>query len=473
MKSGHRTDFPVIHTTSKNCKSAELIAKLRQFIAVICLGPISFGASLNWTSPTLPQLQNPNSTLPFSVTVAEGSWMASMLAFGVLTAAIPSGYLADRLGPKLCVLALVFPHLLFTIIVALAEDVYLLCLARFISGISSGGVSVISPIYIADIADDSLRGTLGTFFELLTFVGVIFVSTIGAYVRYVALTFVMGGVALMCGIVFLFFPESPTYLLKINKTEKAIAALRFYRSDNCDVAKNLEEMTTGLKLLQQRTPKVNLKKALLSKPVIRGLIACSGITIFQQLSAVDAIIFYTVSIFETADTKLDSYNSAIAITVSQLFGAILILFLIEKAGRRFFLFVSVGICGISLLVLATFFHLKHLEIDIIGMNYIPLLTLIAFSIGFTLGLGPIPWMVNGELFLHEIKGIANGITITLNWVFLFMVTKTLPTAMEEFGHHIPFYFFSVCMAVCIVFIYFCIPETRGKTLEQIQIELNA
>ncbi|KAF5293484.1 hypothetical protein FQA39_LY02969 [Lamprigera yunnana] len=455
-----------------NSKNTELIAKIRQFIATICLGPIPFGASLSWTSPVLPQLQNTNSTSTFSITVAEGSWIGSMLAFGVLATAIPSGYLADRFGLKKCILALVLPHIVFTLIVAIARNVYLLCLARFISGISGGGVSVVSAIYIADISDVSLRGILGSFFELLIYVGVIMVSTCGAYVHYITLTLILGCVALLGGIVFIFLPESPTYLVRMNKKEDAIEAIKFYRSDNCDVDEVINEIHSTLQS-QQHTQKVNIRKALLSKSVVRGLVACSGITIFQQLSAVDGIVFYTVNILQEADTGLNSYTSAIIVTVFQLLGAILVMFIIEKAGRRFFLFVSVAICGSSLLILAIYFHLKKFEIDFVGMNYIPLLTLIVFALGFALGLGPIPWMVNGELFAQEVKGIANGITISSNWIFLFIVTKTLPTIMQDFGPHIAFYFFSACMAACIVFIHFCIPETRGKTLEQIQIELNS
>ncbi|KAK4874427.1 hypothetical protein RN001_013787 [Aquatica leii] len=455
-----------------NCKNTELTAKLRQFIATICLGPISFGASLSWTSPVLPQLQNQNSTLPFTLSIAEGSWVGSMLAVGVLCTAIPSGYLADRIGLKRCIIGLALPNVIFTIIVFFSEDVYSLCIARFISGIAGGGVSVLSPIYIADISDVSLRGVLGCFFELLIYVGIILVSTFGAYFHYITLTIVVGVSSLLFGIIFLVFPESPTYLIKIGLKDDAKTALEFFRSEGNDVSQDLEQICRNLQE-QQELQKVNIKKALTSKPVIRGLIACVGLTVFQQLCAVDAIVFYTVQIFQETDTGIDAYTSAIILSVVQLLSALFTVFIIEKAGRRLFLYVSTIGCGIPLCIVGVYFDLKVRNISFTGIDYVPLVSLLVFALGFALGLGPVPWLINGELFSHEVKGVANGITITSNWIMLFVVTKTFPIAMKDVGPQFPFYLYASFMVLCLVFVKFCVPETRGKSLEQIQNELKS
>ncbi|KAF5269616.1 hypothetical protein FQR65_LT05955 [Abscondita terminalis] len=341
----------------------------------------------------------------------------------------------------------------------------------FISGISCGAVSVISPMYIADISDVSMRGILGSFFEFLIYTGVILVSVCGAYVHYITLTIILGFCSLIIGLAFLFFPESPTYLLKIGQKDKATIALKYYRSVDYDVSKDIDQLLNNFQHLHQN--KLNIKKLLTTKCVVRGLVACVGLTLFQQLSGVDAIIFYSVQVFDEADTGLNSYMLAIILSIFQLLSAVLIVFIIEKADRRVFLFISTFGCGASSAMLGVYFNLKDKSISFLGFNYIPLVCMIIHSVTFAFGLGPIPWLMNGDLFPHEVKGVANGIIIFSNWIFLFVVTKTFPISMEDIGRCFPFYFYSMCMVICLMFINYCIPETRGKTLDQIQVELNS
>lgn len=107
------------------------------------------------------------------------------------------------------------------------------------------------------------------------------------------------------------------------------------------------------------------------------------------------------------------------------------------------------------------------------MGAIPLATLICYIFFFAMGMGPIPWLVNGELFAPEIKGPANGITVTTNWIVLFAITKTFPTIAADLGPNYAFYMYSAFLALCAIFVRFFVPETRGKTLQQIQEELSA
>ncbi|KAB0793556.1 hypothetical protein PPYR_13176 [Photinus pyralis] len=465
-------------------KKKRTIGKLRQFLATVCLGPVSLGASLSWTSPVLPQLLEPDPTSnstnssglfenspPFTLTIEEGSWIGSMLAIGVLITAIPSGYLATRFGLKKSTIALVIPNLLFTIIVLFANNVYALCIARLLSGVATGGISVVGPMYISEIADVSLRGTLGTFFEFLIYAGVVFVAICGASMSYIALTITLGTVALLFGCVFCFLPESPAYLIKINKREQAERALRFYRSEGFNVENALDEIYE--RVHKKTDEKMNVLAELRSKAVVRGLIASMGLMVFQQLSGIDGVTFYTVYIFQTAETQLNEYTSAIILSSVQLLSAIAIIFVTEKVGRKVLLYISASGACCCLTVLAMYFHLKLNGINFVGMGAIPLASTVIYACFFSTGLGPVPWMVNGELFAPAIKGLANGITITSNWLCLFLITKTLPVMMEEVGPHYTFYSYAVCMVLCVIFIKFYVPETRGKSLEQIQNELKS
>ncbi|KAK4874421.1 hypothetical protein RN001_013781 [Aquatica leii] len=445
-----------------------IVGKLKQIVATICLGPLVIGVSISWTSPVLPQLESNSSV--FHLTKNEASWVGSMLGFGVLTAAIPTGYLAGRFGIKKCVIGLTIPMLLFAIIAVTSSDVYTLCLARFFCGMANGGVCVISPMYMSEISDVSFRATLGSFFEFLIYVAVVFVAICGAYVDYITLTITVGTLCFVLSIIFIFLPESPTYLMKINKRDEAEKSVMFYFNDAGDVTQALNEIQNNL---ESKHHQLGLRQALRSKAVVRGLVASVGLTLFQKFSGIDCVLFYTVNIFQVTDTGLDAYTSSIILAFVQFTSAILIVFVVEYADRRVFLFISTIGMGLSLAALATYFLLKECGISFIGFGYIPLASLIVYAFAFSVGLGPILWMINGELFAPNVKGIANGITMTTNWGFLSIVTKSFPIVMSSIGPHFTFYLFSLSMFGCAIFIRFFVPETRGKSLEQIQIELES
>ncbi|XP_025836275.1 facilitated trehalose transporter Tret1-like isoform X2 [Agrilus planipennis] len=339
-----------------------------------------------------------------------------------------------------------------------------------LSGFATGGVSVVAPMYIGEISDVQLRGILGTFFELLIYVGILVSAVLGAYVNYITLTVVLGVIAGVLGACFVFFPESPTYLMMINKKSLAEKSLRFYRGKKYDVSKDLDLIQEELDLIDKR--KGSLWDLWKSKAAMRGLVACVGLTAFQQLCAVDAVMFYCVYVFQTAGTSIDAYTSSVITSVIQLISATFAVFVIEKFNRCTFLYISTFGLGISLALFGAYFQIKNAGYNFQGMDLIPLASMISYFIFFAVGLGPIPWLINGELFSSEIKGPANGITIATNWTMLFLVTKSFPVMLDKMEPQYTFYSFAALMVLCLVFIRFCVPETRGKTLPDIQVELS-
>ncbi|KAF5293480.1 hypothetical protein FQA39_LY02965 [Lamprigera yunnana] len=350
------------------------------------------------------------------------------------------------------------------------ENAYVLYVARFFLGVANGAVCVLSPMYISEISDSKFRGTLGSFFEFLIYVAVVFVAICGAYFSYITLTITIGVICCALSITFIFLPESPCHLLKMNKPDEAKEAIRFYRSKNSNVEDALKEIYDTIET--QRHQK-SLKEALRSRCVVRGLIASVGLTLFQKFSGIDSIIYYTVNIFQETEAGLNAYTSSIIVTSVQLITAAVNVFVAESANRRTYLFMSTIGMGLSLAGLATFFLLKDNDIQFTGFGYMPLVSLVIYAFSFSMGLGPILWMLYGELFAPDVKGLANGITMSTNWGFSTVVTKCFPIMVVNIGPHYTFYLFSLCMFACSVFIKFCVPETRGKTLDQIQSELSS
>ncbi|XP_031355085.1 facilitated trehalose transporter Tret1-like [Photinus pyralis] len=428
--------------------SSKSIGIFRQFFATACLGPLTYGADMGWSSPVLPRLES------LGLTVNESSWIGAMLAIGVFITAIPSGYLADRFGVKSCTIASAVTTLIATVIMFLTSNFYWLCVARFLAGVTIGGVSVVGPMYISEISDVEQRGTLGSFFELMIYLGVFLVTVCGAYVKYFVLNLIVGILTLTTVIIVVFLPESPTYLMSLGKQSDAEMVFKFYRGCNIHADNLLRDARGDIGKTSRKH--LGIGKSLYSKGTTRGFIACIGLSIFQQLSGVDTFVLYSVPIFEMSDSDIDAYTSGIVIAAVQMCASGVAVFIVERVRRRLLLFISTIGSGLSLALLGAYFHMETNNVSLPGFNAVPVVSFAAFSLSYAVGLGPVLWMICGELFSEEIK-----------------VGKIFPVAATSLGPHYTFYFFAVCMVACIVFIKFCIPETKDKTLEEIQRELNA
>lgn len=127
---------------------------------------------------------------------------------------------------------------------------------------------------------------------------------------------------------------------------------------------------------------------------------------------------------------------------------------------------------VCLAALGLYFHLQKLEVSFAGLGILPLASLVLFIVTFSLGFGPVPWMIMGELFAPEIKGIASGLAVMMNWALVFVVTFSFPLMNSGLGGHVTFYIFAAIMAVGTAFTKLVVPETRGKSLQEIQQTLS-
>lgn len=324
-------------------------------------------------------------------------------------------------------------------------------------------------MYIGEIAEASIRGTLGSFFQLFLTVGILFTYAIGAGVNWQILSIICGVIPVIFGIAFFFVVETPQYLLKKDKLKDAEKNLRWLRGSDYDVSSELEVMQKEVENALQN--KASLTDLVTNKANRKALICSLGLMFFQQFSGINAVIFYTVPIFESAGSTLSASVSAIIVGVMQVIFTVVSSLLIDKAGRRILLLVSCITMGICLIVLGVYFKLQFDKTDVSNIGWLPLLSLVIFIVAFSIGFGPIPWMMMGELFSSECKGIASGIAVMLNWILVFVVTKIFPTMIATIHSHNTFWVFAGFMGGALIFTYFVIPETKGKTNAQIQAEL--
>ncbi|PBC27838.1 Solute carrier family 2, facilitated glucose transporter member [Apis cerana cerana] len=444
--------------------------KLWQYLASIsaCFLVVGVGSALAWTSPVLPQLYAADSWLV--ITQEEGSWISSLLAVGAICGAIPSGSMADKMGRKKSLLLLAAPFLLSWGIILLATQVKLLYIARFLVGLGVGAGCVLGPTYISEIAEVSTRGTLGALFQLFLTVGIFLSFILGSVLNYTLFALVCVLIILLFLITFYWMPESPVWLVGQNRKQDAIVALSALRGKDYDPKQELNELQMAADASSGRKPNIfEIAKIPANQ---KAMIASFGMMFFQQASGVNAVIFYTVMIFKASGSSMPPELASIFVALVQLVMSGVAALIVDRAGRKPLLMISTGVMSVSLIALGYYFKQKDSGNDVTSLGWLPLTSLIVFMIAFSIGLGPVPWMLMGELFSAETKAVASSVAVMLNWFMVFVVTKMFPTMNDELGTDMTFWIFAAIMAAATVFTHMLVPETKGKTYQEIYKQLQ-
>ncbi|XP_029167631.1 facilitated trehalose transporter Tret1-like [Nylanderia fulva] len=444
--------------------------KLWQYLASMSasLMAVGVGTALAWTSPVLPQLYEPDSWLV--ITKEQGSWVSSLLALGAMLGAILSGPMADKVGRKKSLLLLTAPFLLSWLIIILAFKLWLINVARFIVGVGVGAACVLVPTYISEIAETSTRGTLGAMFQLFLTVGILLAFILGAVLSYTAFAVICALIEIAFFASFVWMPESPVWLVNKKLKPEATHAMVIFRGESYDPSEELAEMQREAE--QAASKKSSIFDLVRTRAAKKALLASLGGMLFQQLSGINAVIFYTVTIFQASGSSMSPELASIVVAVVQVVMSGVAAVIVDRAGRKPLLIFSSSVMAVSLVALGLYFNIKANENDVSNLGWLPLTSLTLFMISFSIGMGPIPWMLMGELFPAETKAVASGIAVMLNWFLVFLVTKTFPMMNDELGADATFWIFAGIMVVGTVFIYFFIPETKGKSSQEIQEELQ-
>ncbi|XP_069696650.1 facilitated trehalose transporter Tret1-2 homolog [Periplaneta americana] len=493
------------HPTKEGVESTEVLVenckKWPQYLAAslatlyaVCVGTVD-----GWTSPALPYLQEPrvlhhhnstNTTLYYTITDDEASWIGSLAPLGALLGAIPAGYLANVLGRRLLLLLLVVPLMLGWIIIFVAQDSvpWLYC-ARFIMGIACGAATVATPLYNEEIAEVRVRGTLGVNMDMMFNVGILYIYVVGALDSYVWLSVSACVVPAIFAVTFFWMPESPVFLLSKGQTEKAEQSLRWLRgigkTKSPDIERELGQMQKFLnESLSKKTKPVTEKTKCrvfkecfadisMSSPTAKAVRIIFGLMTFQQLTGIDAVIYYTVDIFRDAGSSLSPFVCTVVVGILQLISTYIPSLIVDRAGRRILLILSELGMAVSLLVLSLHFAMQNNRADVSWTGWIPLAAVNMFIVAFSIGFGPLPWLIMAELLSAEAKVWVSSMAVCLNWSLTFAVTKLFPIINRDLGPAMTYGGFCFICILGTAFVILFVPETQGKSREDIQLELIA
>lgn len=179
---------------------------------------------------------------------------------------------------------------------------------------------------------------------------------------------------------------------------------------------------------------------------------------------------YCLPLKDATDT-IDASMSTILIGVMQVVATFVSTIVVDKLGRRILLLASGIVMALSTTAIGVYFHLKDQGNDVENLGWLPVASLCIFMIMFSIGFGPVPWLMMGELFSTDIKGFAGSIAGTTNWLLAFVITKTFTNITDGIGTDGAFWLFAGLTALGVVFVFFAVPETKGKSLNEIQQHL--
>ena len=398
--------------------------------------------------------------------------IVSFLLVGAVTGALAGGPLSDRFGRRPIVLLAAIIFAIGAIAAALTPSVGLLIVARFILGLGVGLASLIVPLYIAEIAPPDSRGALVSLNQLMITIGILL-----SYIVGVAFTPIEGWrwmfavaviPALILGIGMFFLPESPRWLVKNGKLAKARAVLIRSRVE-AEVETEMQQMEE-LERLERQQAQVGYKELL--APWIRpALIIGIGLAVFQQITGINTVIYYAPTILEIVGFSAGGAIAATALGVGvvNVGFTVLSLFLLDRAGRRLLLLIGLVGMTVSLALLGVVFSLESTSG---AAGLLATICLALYIASFAISLGPVFWLMISEIYPLNIRGSAMSVAALCNWGSNFLVALTFPVLLATLGGAGAFWLFAVLGIAAWLFVWFLVPETKGRTLEEIEADMR-
>lgn len=434
------------------------------------LGGLLFGFDTGIISGASPLIEN-----NFNLGIEQTGFITSSVLIGSSIGALSTGTLSDHFGRKRLLLISSILFLLGSGLSMAAVGFVSMVIARIILGFAVGSASALTPAYLAELADAPHRGSLGTMFQLMITAGILlaYVSNLG-FLHHNLLgirdwRWMLGSALIPAVILFigsLILPESPRYLVesgKINEARDVLHELRKNTHEDPD-----KELSDIQKIADQ--PKGGLKElTTFARPAV---IVAILLMLLQQLVGINSVIYFLPQVFIKGFGFAESNAIwiSVGIGVVNFVCTILAYLVMDKFNRRTILLFGSIVMAISIGILSV------LNFTLSVQNAaIPTMILIAIYIfGFAVSWGPICWLMLGEIFPLNVRGVGNSIGSAANWIGNFIVSQFFLVLLSMFHNNVggPFAVFTFFAILSIFFVIYMVPETRGKTLENIEMEMR-
>nr|XP_043640278.1 plastidic glucose transporter 4-like [Erigeron canadensis] len=436
------------------------------YVGVATLGAILFGYHLGVVNGALEYLAKDLGIV--ENTVLQG-WIVSTLLAGATLGSFTGGSLADRFGRTKTFMLDAIPLTIGAILCARAQNVETMIIGRFLSGIGIGISSAIVPLYISEISPTEIRGTLGSINQLFICIGILVALVAGLPLSTNPLWWrTMFGVAVIPSVLLAlgmaFSPESPRWLVQQRKTSQAEHAIEKLYGKN-RVSELIAELTaSGAGFEEQDAGWLDLFSRRYFKVVSVG----AALFLFQQLSGINAVVYYSTPIFRKAGVASDVAASAL-VGAANVFGTMIASSLMDKKGRKSLLITSFTGMAASMLLLSLSFAWEVLSpysgpLAVIGT--------VLYVLSFSLGVGPVPALLLPEIFASRIRAKAVALSLGVHWISNFFIGLCFLSVVTKFGISMVYLGFASNCLFAVMYIAGNVVETKGRSLEDIECELS-
>ena len=440
----------------------------RRFVYVVAsvaaLGGLLFGYDTGVISGALLFIKQDFDLNPF----VEG-FIVSSLLLGAMVGAGVSGALSDRLGRRTIILGAAIIFAIGAIGAGLSPSVWVLLVFRFVLGLGVGSASALVPSYISESAPTDVRGSLSSLFQLAITLGILIAYLVnGAFAAAedwrwpIGLAFVPAAV-LFVGMYFL--PETPRWLVSKNREEEARQVLSRSRSEE-EVDSEISEIR---EVEQEEEEQVGYGE--LFAPWVRPMIVVGiGLAVFQQFVGINTVIYYAPTIIKSTGLGSSaSILSTIGIGIVNVVMTVVAILIVDRVGRKPLLIVGLVGMVISLLIIGGAFLVPGLSGII---SWVTLAGLMLYVASFAVSFGPLLWVMLPEIFPVKARGAGTGLSSLSNWGANFIVAQAFLPLVALIGTTAVFWILAGICVLAGIFIYFVVPETRGRSLEEIESDLR-
>ena len=422
------------------------------------LGGLLFGFDTAVISGAIPYIK-----IYFSLNEFMLGWAVSSILIGCAAGAVLAGPLADRYGRKWVLLCCAVLFALSGVGAGLSGTLLQFVFFRLLGGLGVGAAAMVSPMYIAEIAPSSLRGRLVAMYQLAIVTGILlaFFSNYllaGAGANNWRWMFAsQTAPAVLFLIVLLRIPETPRWLIKKGRTEQARIILQKTEpgaDHEAEIAAIMQSFSNN------GAPRLS---EMFSRKYYRVLWIGIFIAVFQQVTGINAIMYYAPEIFkETGLSTMGALLQTTGIGVVNVLATVLAIVLIDKIGRKKLLLGGSLLMGVSLTVVSFCFRLHYFE------HYVVLIFMLLYVAAFCCTLGAVTWVYLSEIFPNRIRGLALSFATLILWLSDFAVSYTFPVMKEKLGTSATLLTYAFFCILAFLYVQRKVPETKGKSLELIE-----
>lgn len=428
-----------------------------QYIAALLasLSVFNFGVTIGWSAPAVFAVTE-KKYYGFAMSLTQFGWACAMANLGCGLTMVPAGALANCIGRKLIMLLAVPPYIAGWALTMYPFNMYLLLFSRLLQGLCAGCYTIIASVYCVEVSQVEVKPYIGNFPLIFYFLGILYAYILGAFNNMSYLNYGCAVTPAVFLLTFVWMPESPVYYMLKNKRMKAIGSLQWLRGKHMDVVREYDDIMETIERLRDNNTYSCQKLRNLASA--KAIIICIIMVGFKNLCGSTAIIMYSTFMLNVADSDIfmDSKVSTIFIGISVLLSTLISVHKFNS--RRTLMMWSIIMVALNCGLQSVYFQLKDKYVH--SLQWLPIVSFCCFSFFFGLGVGVYPFVMMRQLYGKNIEILAASVVWTLNELFGFCGAVSFPYIFNVWNMTVCFWIFTALAFLCLIFIYFLVPETK-------------